>query len=54
MDAPPLFEVITVHCFRCRHAERGATPREAHDLMEGHYQREHAGFIARLAGDMRP
>lgn len=47
-------QLITVHCFTCPHVERGATPQDAHDLMEGHYAARHALLIASLAGDARP
>lgn len=41
--------LITVHCFTCPHRVAAASPQEAHDLMEQHYDEEHAVLIRRLA-----
>ena len=48
MSQATLFDSITVHCFTCRHTVEGATPNEAHDLMESHYEQQHRVLIDRL------
>jgi hypothetical protein len=45
--------VITVHCFACPHTVTGATPQDAHDLMEAHYAAAHAALIGRLSRGLR-
>lgn len=44
----PLFDIITVHCFACRHVAQAVTPQEAHDAMERHYEEAHAALLRRL------
>lgn len=48
----PLFAEITVHCFACPATVTGASPDEAHDLMEQHYATKHPLLIARLAASL--
>lgn len=47
-----LFEVVTVHCFRCAHTVSDPSPQGAHDLMEQHYAKKHAGLIARICAEV--
>jgi hypothetical protein len=54
MTMAALFDLITVHCFTCRHVEQGPTPQAAHDQMEAHYAAEHGELIRSIVeADLR-
>lgn len=49
-----LFDLIVVHCFTCPHTVEHSDPAAAHDLMEQHYDTEHAVYISAIAAGMTP
>lgn len=50
MTDPPLFDVLTVHCFWgwCVHVETGLDPDVVHAAMEEHYETAHRADLDRL------
>lgn len=47
-----LFPIFTVHCFTCTQLVRAATPADAHDAMERHYNADHTRLISALVANV--